>query len=342
MSFTSTRDPQILKSIQELVTSFGKNDDSFKSELVTQMIQNSLKLVRDDFNTGQVKLLNNTLKEIRYAYSIFNEYKQAHRISIFGSARTPEDHPDYLKAKEFSEKMSAERWMTITGAAEGIMKAGHEGSTAEESFGLSIRLPFESSSNVIIAGDPKLISFRYFFTRKLMFLSHSHAVAAFPGGFGTQDELFECLTLMQTGKATIIPVVLLEGEEGVYWKFWDTYVKKNFLEHGWISAEDLNFYLLAKNIDEAVEHVTQFYKRFNSYRYVGDNLVIRMNSPLKDEDLKRLNSDYGKLIASGEIKQREALPEEQELEDLPRLVFHHTRKNFGTLRALIDSINNFQ
>ncbi|MFT5318290.1 MAG: hypothetical protein ACI8RA_001553 [Chlamydiales bacterium] len=341
MSFISTKDPQVLKSIEELVSNFGKDKDPFISELVTQMIQNSLRLVRDDYNTGQVKLINNTLKEIRYAYGIFNQYKQTHRISIFGSARTPENHPDYLTAKKFGEKMSAKRWMTITGAAEGIMKAGHEGSTAEESFGLSIRLPFESSSNVIIAGDPKLISFRYFFTRKLMFLSHSHAIAAFPGGFGTQDELFECLTLMQTGKATIIPVVLLEGQEGVYWKFWDTYVKKNFLEHGWISAEDLNFYLLAKNIDEAVEHVTRFYKRFHSYRYVGDKLVIRIKSRLEDSHIKQLNSDYSKLIASGEIIQTEALPEEQELKDLPRLVFHHTRKNFGTVRALIDSINNF-
>jgi uncharacterized protein (TIGR00730 family) len=341
MNFLSTQDPLLLEKIQEMIKLYESDTESLQSKLVTQLLQNSLKLLRDGHNIGQIKLINNALKEIRYAYSVFNQYSHTLRVSIFGSSRTPEDHPDYVRCRKFSKEMADQGWMSITGAADGIMKAGHEGSQAEDSFGLSIRLPFESNSNAIIAGDPKLISFRYFFTRKLMFLTHSHAISAFPGGFGTQDEIFECLTLMQTGKASIIPVVLLEGAEGVYWKFWDTYVRKNFLEHGWISPEDLNFYFIAENNKSAVDHLTKFYSRYHSSRYVAENLVIRMKTPLQDKQIKQLNDKFSLLIKEGKIEQRGAFEIEKEFEELPRLVFHHTKNNFGTLRALIDCINDF-
>ena len=279
---------------------------------------------------------------MRYAYRVFNKYAGAYRVSIFGSARTPENHPDYQAAKNFSKKMADLGWMCITGAAMGIMKAGLEGSTPEARFGLSIQLPFESAASAYLEGDPKLIIFRYFFTRKLMFLSHSQAVAVFPGGFGTLDELFEVLTLMQTGKSTIIPVILLESGDGSYWQHWEHYMHKHLLVNGWISPEDHHFYYICTSIDKAVEHITHFYRRYHSSRYVKDLLVIRMRSTLTQEQIDQLNQQFSSLIANGSMwLSEEALPEEDDALDLPRLIFAHTRNQFGLVRKLIDQINDF-
>lgn len=208
-------DEKIVKAIRALISECGGESGTFEGDLVTQLIQTSLRLLLDGHDTGQLKLITRAMKEMRYAYHIFNQYGGIRRVSIFGSARTPEDHPDYKVAKDFSKQMADYGWMVITGAANGIMKAGLEGAKKEAGFGLSIKLPFETSVHSFIEGDPKLMSFKYFFTRKLMFMSHSDAVTAFPGGFGTMDELFEVLTLLQTGKANIVPVVLMEGKRGV-------------------------------------------------------------------------------------------------------------------------------
>jgi uncharacterized protein (TIGR00730 family) len=237
--------------------------------------------------------------------------------------------------------MVALNWVCITGGAEGIMKAGLEGAQKESRFGLSIRLPFESPSNSLLAGDPKLITFRYFFTRKLMFLSHSDAIAAFPGGVGTQDELFEVLTLMQTGKANILPVVLLEGINGSYWQAWQEYLHQNLLKNGWISPEDLNLFFLAPSVESAVAHIQQFYRRYHSSRYVKDTLVIRLLTSLTESQVEQLNQEFVSLIKNGKMYLTKALPEETDHRELPRLAFEHNRRFFGRLRLLIDKINSF-
>lgn len=341
MQQVNINDENIIKSIQELIQTFGGAPDSFESELVMQLIQTSLRLLTEGHDLGQLKLITRALKELRYAYHIFNQYPNIQRVSIFGSARTPEDHPDYAVAKQFSKMMAESGWFCITGGANGIMRAGLEGHEAEKEsgFGLSIRLPFEDSTQSIINGDRKLIHFRYYFTRKLMFMSHAHAVAAFPGGFGTMDELFEVLTLMQTGKSHILPVVLLEGENGGYWKGWVEFVKKQFLGNGWISPDDENFFYQAPSVEQGVAHIHQFYNRYHSSRFVRDDLVIRLKTPLSQQTVEELNRKYKKLIQSGEMRQCSALPEEKEFAELPRLCFHYTRHNMGLLRALIDDIN---
>ena len=342
MSSTHIKSDETLAQIHDLIAQCGADPTAFSSKLVTEMIQTSLKLLFEGHDDGQVKLINRALKEIRYGYLIFNDYPHARRITIFGSARTPPEHPDYQRAKALAAALSSEGWMAITGAADGIMKAGHEGSQREGSFGLSIFLPAEKTSNSIIQGDPKLINFRYFFTRKLMFLSHSDAVAVFPGGFGTQDELFECLTLMQTGKSNIIPVVLLEGEEGTYWPSWKSYIEEEFLARGTISPEDEHFFYLAPDIPSAIEHIETFYRNFHSYRYVRDVLVLRVRAPLSAQQIEGLNEEFGELVADGKIEQGGPLKEETDHLDLPRVAFVHTRRNYGLVRALIDRINSLE
>ena len=341
MTEIDVNDPEILEEIKRLIGNCGGDPQTFEGELITQLIQTSLKLLRDGHDTGQLKLMTRAIKEMRYAYRIFSLYKGSRCISIFGSARTPEDHPDYIAAKNFSAGMAGHGWMCITGGANGIMKAGLEGPQRESSFGLSIRLPFEVPTNSVIAGDAKLITFRYFFTRKLMFMSHSDALAAFPGGFGTMDELFEVLTLLQTGKSNIMPVVLVEGKGGVYWKHWQNYIRKHLLANGWISPEDQHLYYIAKSPEDAVEHVQKFYRRYHSSRYVKDIFVIRLTEPLTPEQVKFLNEKYKILVKAGEMHMTHAYAEETDHLELPRLAFHHTHHNFGLIRALIDDINKF-
>jgi len=310
-----------------------------EARLVGEMLATSVKLIADEADLGQLKLMNHALKEMRYAYLVFNRYSGVRKVSIFGSARTPPDHPDYIAARDFGRMMAESGWMAITGAGDGIMKAGHEGPEREASFGLSIRLPFETTANEVIHGDPKLINFRYFFTRKLMFLSHSDAIAVFPGGFGTQDELFESLTLIQTGKSNIVPIVLVEGEGSDYWERWERGVTDNLLEQGWISAEDPGLYYIAPDVDAATRHIHDFYRRFRSARYVGNRFVIRLDAPLSKEQTEMLQDEFKILIASGDIEQSGPLAGEEEHLELPRLHFHHTRRAFGLVRKFIDRIN---
>lgn len=333
--------PTPLALINQLIESVGADPASLDGQLVTQMIQTGMRLLVEGHDTGQIKVITRAIKEMRYAYSIFNRFKDKPCISIFGSARTPETHPDYLAALAFSAAMAAHGWMCMTGAANGIMKAGLEGSRIESTFGLSIRLPFEVASNTLIEGDPKLIIFRYFFTRKLMFMSHSNAMAAFPGGVGTMDELFEMLTLIQTGKSNIIPIVLLEGAEGTYWQAWRHYLNTNLLKNGWINPEDMRLFHLAISNEDAVQHILKFYARYHSSRYVKDTFVIRLLSPLSQKQIDTLNLKYNRLIASGSITASDSLPEETDHLELNRLIFHHTRKDFGLLRIMIDEINDF-
>jgi len=341
MTTQRINDQKTIDAIHDLLAAIGGDPSTFEGELVTQMVQSCLKLIPDAHDTGQLKLINSVLKEIRYAYRVFNKYVDTPKVTIFGSARTPETHSDYHTARDFSKSLAAHGWMSITGAGDGIMKAGHEGPQREASFGLSIRLPFETSANEVIEGDPKLINFRYFFTRKLMFMSHADAVAVFPGGFGTQDELFETLTLVQTGKSNIIPVVLIENPTGVYWKHWHNYIQYNLLDTGMISPEDPGLYYIANDVDDALDHIIGFYRVYHSSRYVGPNLVLRLRRRLSDEHVQSLNEEFFEIIKAGRMEQTGPLEGESDHLDLPRLTFHHTRHAYGFVRRLIDRINEY-
>ncbi|MFN7021336.1 MAG: LOG family protein [Phycisphaerales bacterium] len=340
-------DPSIAARIDDLITEVGGVAGSFNARLIKDLLTTALKLIPDGRDTGELKLITTAIKELRYAYRVFGQYPTPHKVSIFGSARTPPSHPDYAAARDFGRLMADSGWMVITGAGDGIMKAGHEGPGREASFGVAIRLPFETNANDVIAGDDKLIHFRYFFTRKLMFLSQAEAVALFPGGFGTMDESFEALTLVQTGKSSMIPIVLLEGKGGTYWEEFDAAMRKMLLARGWISPEDVTLYRIMASPEEAVHHIRRFYRNYHSSRYVKDDLVIRLQRPLREADVDRLSAEYQVLIradggANGSpprIVQRGPFEAEDDHTDLPRLSFPHTRNKFALVRQLIDRIN---
>jgi uncharacterized protein (TIGR00730 family) len=311
---------------------------------VEELALTAMKMLGDGMDVGQVKLIELAVKEMRRAYRLFNRYRGVRKVSIFGSARTPATHPDYHAARTFGQLIAAESWMAITGAGDGIMKAGHEGPRREASFGLSIRLPFETNANEVIAGDEKLLTFKYFFTRKLMFVSHSDAVAVFPGGFGTMDEIFEVLTLVQTGKSPMVPIVLVEGAgpDGKpmgYWKRWEFGVVQNLLAQGWISPEDPGLCEIASDPADAVRRILHFYRRYHSSRYVDDHFVIRLKRPLSELQIQSLNHEFKALVKTGQIHQTGQVEGEQEHPDLPRLRFHFAKRAFGTLRRMIDRIN---
>jgi uncharacterized protein (TIGR00730 family) len=342
-------DGEVQDRIIELLEMVAGRANEYDAKLVRELITAALKLIPDGRNTGELKLMTATMKELRYAYRVFAAYPEPHKVTIFGSARTPSNHPDYHAAVEFSKLMADAGWMSITGAGDGIMKAGHEGPGRAASFGVAIRLPFETSANEVIKGDEKLINFRYFFTRKLMFLSQAEAVVCFPGGFGTMDECFEALTLIQTGKASMVPVVFVEGThdsvaggDGMgYWEGWINFIRTQLLRRGWVSPEDEHLFYLAKNPQDAADHVLRFYKVYHSARYVRDDLVIRVKKQLTDAQLAELNRDFAVLVKSGTIAHVQPYAQEQDHLDLPRIAFTHTKHKFGLVRALIDRINSF-
>jgi len=287
----SITDPAISVPVDALIAQAGGNPNDSDSRFIREMILASLKLLQDGRDRGELKLMASAMKELRHAFRVFARYPLVRKISIFGSARTPEDHPDYIAAVDFSSLMAQRDWAVITGAGDGIMKAGHVGPGRESSFGLAIRLPFETTANTVIAGDSKLITFRYFFTRKLMFVSQANAVAVFPGGFGTMDETFEVLTLIQTGKSSMIPVVLLEGKDGAYWKRWKELVKGALLDGEFVSDDDLNLLYIASSPADAADHVQRFYRNYHSSRYVRDDFVIRLRQRVRDVPRESVSSE---------------------------------------------------
>ncbi|MGQ0627473.1 MAG: LOG family protein [Phycisphaerales bacterium] len=332
-------DPFIAERLDQLIEHVGGKPGTFESRLIKDLLTTGLKLIPDGRHTGELKLITTAVKELRHAYRIFGQYTEPHKVSIFGSARTPKGHPDYTATVEFSKIMADQGWMVITGAGGGIMEAGHVGPGREQSFGVAIRLPFETTANDVIAGDQKLIHFRYFFTRKLMFMSQCEAVALFPGGFGTMDEAFEALTLVQTGKASMVPVVLCEGAGGGYWTGWDRFIREQLGTARLISPDDTALYYHAKDPADAARHIVQFYRNYRSSRYVKDDLVIRVERRLSDEALAKLNSEFGRLVKSGTMRQGGPLDGEDDALHLPRIIFHHTRRDFGLVRKLIDRVN---
>jgi len=335
----STGEAELDRRILELAKGIG----GVKApELLAEMLITAVRTGRGTMADGDFKMLNRALKEMRRAGEVFERWRGYRKVAVFGSARTPPDAPEYQAAVEFSARMREEGFMTVTGAGPGIMAAGNEGAGRDDSFGLNIVLPFEAVANEFIAGDEKLVDFNYFFTRKLWFVKESDALVAFPGGFGTMDEVFETLTLIQTGKSQIMPVVLIDAPGGTYWRFWEQFVRDHLLRGGWISESDLSLFRVTDDVGEAVAEITGFYRVFHSYRYVGDQLVLRLLERLPEKKVKRLEKEFSDLVKAGGMRQCGALDQENDepnLKELPRLVFRHRRNDFGRLRQLIDAVN---
>ena len=316
--------------------------DARISDLINTIKQSADKLQEDRTSRGDLKILSRALRELRYAFKVFTPYRDRLKVTVFGSARTLPDQPAYKQAVEFGHTMAEKNWLVVTGAASGIMEAGHVGAGRKHSMGLNIMLPFEQSANPVIAGDPKLVHMKYFFTRKLMFVKECHAVCCLPGGFGTLDEGLEVLTLLQTGKRDMCPVVFLDAPGGSFWKDWHEYTLKHLLGGGMISPEDTSLYIVTDSVEEAVAEILQFYKVYHSMRYVKNQLVFRLKEPLAEELVADINEHFEDVLSSGQFVQREALKEEKDeplLAEFSRLSFHFNRRSLGRLRMLIDTIN---
>jgi uncharacterized protein (TIGR00730 family) len=337
----STRDPELAKRIQELIQYKGGGHNESD---VADIIENALKMLTDVKDSGDVRIIKIALRELRYAFRLFAPYIGKRKVTIFGSARTGPEAPEYEQAVEFGRKIAEAGFMVITGAGSGIMQAGHEGAGPAKSFGVNIRLPWEQSANPVIAEDKKLVTFRYFFTRKLIFIRHSDAIVLFPGGFGTFDEGYEALTLMQTGKGQLMPLVLVDKKGGTFWKTWDSYVRDHLLKAKLISPDDTSLYQITDSTDEAVNIITRFYKNFHSTRFVKDVLVIRLKTAPPASALATLSTKFSNIIVEGKI---EAIkPTADEIEDndhldLARIAFAFNRRDYGRLRQLVDALNGF-
>jgi uncharacterized protein (TIGR00730 family) len=305
-----------------------------------QLLTTVLKMSEDGADPGDLKIANRALKELRYAFKVFSPYRDIPKVTVFGSARTPPQSPISRQAQRFAESMVKGGWMVVTGAGGGVMGAAQQGAGRESSFGLNIRLPFEQEVNPWIAEDPKLINFRYFFTRKLFFLKEAHAACLFPGGFGTFDEAFEVLTLIQTGKNPIIPVVLLDVAAGDYWRQWQQFIQEQMVPQKLIDADDLNLLRITDNVEEATAEIFNFYRMFHSARFVEDDLVLRLKRPLPPTALLSLQEEYAEILRGPLTQRYGPLPAEgDEWPALWRLVVPFTRSRYGRLRRLIDAIN---
>ena len=336
----STGDAQFDRKVKELVGEWGGAEKT--SGLIEELIITALKMARDGVSLADLKLFNRSLREMRNATKVFAPYRAKQKVVVFGSARTASSEVEYQAAEVFAEKMRDLGYMIMTGGGDGIMGAAQKGAGRDASFGLNIRLPFEQRANETIDGDQKLINFNYFFTRKLHFVKESHAVALFPGGFGTMDEAFEVLTLMQTGKARILPVVMVDKPNGTYWHTWNSFLAEYLLKLGLISAEDFNLFKVTDSVDAAIEEIQQFYRNFVSYRWVDQKLVLRIRTAITDGALDEIRQNFRDIIGTNHVEQTVALPEESnepELAGLPRLVFVPVKKNFGRLRMFIDAVN---
>lgn len=336
-----TGNDELDRRIGELVEAAGVHRDD---DLVFEMVVSAIRMGREAADRGDLKLVNSALKELRYSFLVFEPYAQVPKVAIFGSARTRRDDPEYSVARALGEAMAEQDWMVITGAGPGIMEAGIEGAGVDRAFGVNIVLPFESEAAPIIAGDRKLINYRYFFTRKLMFMKEAQAFALLPGGFGTMDEAFELLTLMQTGRSPVCPVVLLEADGSRYWDDWREFVVRDLAGRGLIDPLDLHLVRICRTVAEAVEEITGFYRVFHSSRYVGRRLVLRLHRDLTDVELAALEAEFAGIVATGHIERVEPSASEVEdgdLVDLARIAFHFDKSSYARLRLLIDRINRF-
>ena len=333
-------DPELRRRVQELIAYKGSGHNP---DLVTDIVENALKLLTDVQDRGDVRVIQTAIRELRYAFKLFAPHAHVRKVTMFGSARTLPTKLEYQQAVDFARRISEEGWMVITGAGPGIMQAGHEGAGPEKSFGANIRLPWEQAANPIIQHDKKLVTFKYFFTRKLTFVRHSDAIVLFPGGFGTLDEGYEALTLMQTGKSRIMPLVLVDRPGGAYWRTWDKHIREHLLRNGLISPSDLDLYKITDDAAEAVRLVTRFYRNYHSMRFVHDNLVIRLKHPPSTHTIDALNQDYGDIMNGDKLRVIDPTPEEREdnqFLELPRISFGFNRRDYGRLRQMIEVLNS--
>ena len=329
----------ILDKVRKILTA---RENQLQSILLKEILLNLLRIQEEDLDTLDLKLINRANRELRYAFKVFKPFRGIPKVTIFGSARIKEDDPHYKQTVEFAKKLSNEGYMIITGAASGIMKAGNEGAGKDRSFGVNIHLPFEQSPNEYIIDDPKLMTFKYFFTRKLLFVMESCAIALCPGGFGTHDEGYESLTLVQTEKASPRPIVLLDLPDESYWEKWDEFVKEQLLDRGLISPADISLYKIVYSADEAVDEIKFFYSTYHSTRQVREKRVMRLEKELSDENIKELNESFGDILKEGEFEKTYALPEEaNELEIIrkPRIMFVYNHSSAGRIRQMINRIN---
>ena len=339
--------PQELEDrLIEMETAGPETEDDRRQSSLEELVQtirdSADKLLRDKTSRGDVKVLSRAIRELRYAFRVFQPYRRRRKVTVFGSARTPPSDPAYIQAVDFGRAMAEQDWMVVTGAAHGIMEAGHVGAGREHSMGINIMLPFEQSANPIIAGDPKLVHMKYFFTRKLMFVKECDALVCCPGGFGTLDEGLEILTLLQTGKRDMVPVVFLDAPGDDYWLRFDDFVREQLLARRLISPEDTSLYCVTDSYQRAVEEILQFFRVYHSMRYVKRRLVFRLQQSLEPALLEGINREFADILSEGVFEQRPALSaekDEPDLAELPRLVFVFNRRSLGRLRQLIDVIN---
>jgi uncharacterized protein (TIGR00730 family) len=314
-------------------------------KIVREMIIAALKAGQETDQRADLKLMNSTLKEMRFTTKVFGPYKGVKKVTVFGSARVPSDNPLYAMARLLGLKLREAGYMVITGGGGGVMQAVNEGAGPEHSFGVNIRLPFEQRPNAVLDGSPRSITYKYFFNRKVAFIKEADAVALFPGGFGTLDEAMEILTLLHTGKRYPLPLVLIEKPGNAYWLSWLSFLEKEPLTRGYIDAMDFGLFDRVESVEEAVTRIDRFYSRYHSLRYVGEQLVLRLTSGIDQSrvrDLKLRFSDIlkpdGDLYLSGPLPEEE---DEPEISHLPRLIVHFNQKEFGRLRKLIDTINEY-
>jgi hypothetical protein len=334
---TESNADKAVQAAQEILTCEGKD---LRSYLNKDIVMNALSC--QDLDILDLKMIDRVMSEFKYAAQVFKPYRSIRKVSIFGSARVAENNPYYNLAVKFGHAMAAKKFMAITGAADGIMRAGIEGARPENSFGVNILLPAEQAPAKVIKDDPKLVTFKYFFTRKVFFVMEADAIALFPGGFGTQDEGFEVLTLLQTGKAPPMPVVLMELPGEAYWETWDKFIRQQLLDRGFIDREDLSFYKTLHSPEEAADWIKSYYSTYHSMRQVYSRLVIRLEKELTDSHLAVLNEKFADMVKVGKIFKTPALPEEAdepELAGKPRIIFNYNKKSAGRLNEMILMIN---
>ena len=337
-----TGNPALDKLIQELIVQAGAGSNA---DIVEEIIVTALKVYADNLDRGDIKIINTSMKELRDSLKVFEPYRAIRKVAIFGSARTPKSSPDYQLAEKFGREIARKGWMVITGAASGIMHAGNEGAGRKSSFGVNIQLPFEQTANPVMLKDEKLINFKYFFTRKLMFLRESHATLLCPGGFGTHDEGFETLTLVQTGKTEPRPIVCLDAPGSTYWKEFSDFLKHQLVHGGMIHPDDMGIMYFTHDPSDAVKHITDFYKQYHSMRYIRDVLVLRIQKPLSGEQLDLLNQEFKAIVKKGKIVQS-LTPFEEEKNvpytfHLARLAFSFKKDCAVSLKRMIHRINQF-
>ncbi len=336
-----TGDDLLDQRIEELIAEAAITRDQ---DLYFELLTSVLRMGREGLDRGDLKIANSTLKEMRYAFGVFAPYRQTRKLAIFGSARTGVDEPAYLAARAVGAEIAMEGWMVITGGGPGIMTAGIEGAGADNSFAVSIVLPFEPSGGAALVGDGRSVNFRYFFNRKLTFMKEASAYVLFPGGFGTMDETFELLTLLQTGRESPAPIVLFEPDGDAYWRSFRHFLDVELLDAGLIRREDLDLFHITNDVTDAVQHVTSFYRVYDSLRYVGGRLVLRLRQEPTDDQIELLNERYADIIASGRVERTVASDAEIADDDaltLHRLQFRFTNDSYARLHAMIRTINTF-